>query len=83
MRCAGRTPLTRRQHRRGLAGSRQLIVLSIRLGMRWFGRQRQRSGIVAAGELHQRLHAGLDRRVGREQIRKTLARVVEAQFHDR
>ena len=46
-------------------------------------RQRQRPGIVSAGEFHQRLDPGIHRRVGREQVGKALARVVDAQFHHR
>jgi len=42
------------------------------------GGQREWPGIVAAGEFHQRLHPAVDRRVGREQVGKALARVVEA-----
>ncbi len=46
-------------------------------------RQGDRAGIVAAGGLDQRLDAALDRRVRREQVRKSLARIVEAHLHHR
>src|SRR3984893_3883821 len=59
-RCAGRflgiAPWTVRQRWRGLAARRLLLVV------RHIRRQCQPPGIVPAGEFHQRLHAGIDRR---------------------
>ncbi len=46
-------------------------------------RQRDRAGIVAAGELDQRGDAAVDARMGVEQFAKTFARVVDAHFHHR
>ncbi len=45
--------------------------------------QRERARVVAAGEFHQRRHARIDRRMGVENIGKSLARIVDAHFHDR
>ena len=46
-------------------------------------RQRERAGIVAAGELDQRRDPALDRRMGVEQLAEALARIVDAHFHHR
>ena len=78
-RIAGAAPRTGWQRRRSLTGCRPLRSI-VRLDIR---RQRQRPGVVSAGEFHQRLHPGFHRGMGREQVGKTLARIVEAQFHHR
>src|ERR1700730_2518233 len=72
-RCVGIAPWTMGQGRRGFFGCRLIVRL-----LRRVRRQRQRSWIVPAGEFHQRLDPGFDRWVGREQVGKPLARVVDA-----
>ena len=43
----------------------------------------ERARIAAAGEFHQRFGAAVDRRMRRENIGKSLARIVDAHFHHR
>src|SRR5690349_25165711 len=44
-------------------------------------RQQQRAWIVPAGVFDQCSYPGIDRRMSRKQVRKALARIVDAQFH--
>src|SRR5665213_3916406 len=69
-------PWPRRHRGRNLIGLLALFR-SLRLVVR--RGQRQRSGVVSSGISDQRLHAAFDRRVGREQVGKTIAPDVEAQ----